>query len=230
MLGMLYPLRRHRLGAFSLLHWISILCLACAALIVLDRFGIHRIWSYPFLVLAVFLPIVDYLAYRQDYVSFTPGPQVSGARPLSAQTQLKVRATGLFEVEGKYRRHTWLEASYRTFPSREHAVIAICQPSTLLRICHSRSQDNGMWYIFCMPRALKNIQMGQIQFGRKRWPAVAMTHSLEVPGRIRRRRSRIQNEVVYLSCELDSDAALVAGDLQVECESGHPEEGEAGHG
>lgn len=216
MFGLLYSLRRHYLGAFSLLHWISILCLVCVVLITLEPLGIHRFWRYFPLLLAFLLPVVNYWGYRHDYVAFTPQHGNLEPLPLPSRSQLKVRATGLFEVEGKFRRHTWLEASYRTFPSREHAVIATCPPSAILRIGRSRKQDDGMWYIFCIPRAIRKVQLGQVQFGRTLCPAVALTHSFEVPGRFRRRRTRFQDEVVYLSCEQKKDAAILAGDLQAD--------------
>ncbi len=216
MSGILYPLRRHNLGAFSLLHWISILSLGGAALIAAGRFDLHRLWSGPLLLLAVAVPVADYLAARRDYVSFTPEPRVPEATRLSPQTHVKVRATGLFEVEGKFRRHTWLEAAYRTFPSREHAVIATCVPSMLLRVGRSRGQDHGMWYIFCLPQAIRNVQIGRVQFGRRQRPAVALIHTMEVPGRWRRKRTRLEDVVVYLGCERMEDALTIAGDLQVE--------------
>ena len=216
MFGILYPLRRHNLGAFSLLHWISILSLGGAALIATGRFDVHRLWSCPLLLLTVAIPVADYLAFKRDYVSFTSESHVPEATRLSPQTHVSVWATGLFEVEGRFRRHTWLEASYRTFPSREHAVIATCVPSTLLRVGRSRGQDHGMWYIFCLPQAIRNVQVGRVQFGRQQRPAVALTHTMEVPGRFRRKRTRLEDVVVYLGCERTADALAIAGDLQVE--------------
>lgn len=216
MSGVLYLLRRHHLGAFSLLHWISILGLGGGALIATGRFDVHRLWSCPLLLLAVALPAADWLAARRDYVSFTPETHVPEAARLSPQTHVGVWATGLFEVEGRLRRHTWLQATYRTFPSREHAVIATCVPSTLLRIGRSRGQDHGMWYIFCLPQAIRNVQVGYVQFGRRQQPAVALTHTTDVPGRFRRKRTRRENVVVYLGCARTADALTIAGDLQAE--------------
>ncbi len=214
--GILYSLRRHKLGAFSLLHWLSIICLGLAALITTAQFEIHRFWSSPFLLLSVAIPVLDGLAARGNYVSFTPVHQDLEVTRLSPQTQLSVRATGLFEVEGRFRRHTWLEASYRTFPSREHAVIAVCQPSTLLRVAHSSVLDNGMWYIFCQPSSIRKVQVGHVQFGQLLKPAVAFAHVLELPVRLRRNRTRLRETIVYLSFEKTADALVVASDLLAE--------------
>ena len=126
--GILYSLRRHKLGAFSLLHWLSIICLGLAALIATAQFEIHRFWSSPFLLLSVAIPVLDGLAARGNYVSFTPVHQDLEVTRLSPQTQLSVRATGLFEVEGRFRRHTWLEASYRTFPSENMPLSRFVSP------------------------------------------------------------------------------------------------------
>ncbi len=219
MSGILYALRRHHVGAFSLLHWVSLFSLGGAALMATERFDMHRLWSGPLLLLAVALPVADYLAARRGYVSFTPGPHMPEATRLSPQTHVAVRATGLFEVEGKFRRHTWLEASYRTFPSREHAVIATCPPSRLLWAGRSRREDQGMWYIFCLPQAIRNVHVGYVQFGRQRRPAVALTHNMEVPGRFRRKRVRHEDTVIYLGCAHTADALVIAGDLNAETPS-----------
>lgn len=214
--GILYSLRRHMLGAISLLHWISIICLALAALTATEQFEFQRIWSSPLLLFSAVIPTLDFLAARGSYVSFTPEHRALEVERLSPQTQVKVRATGLFEVEGRFRRHTWLEASYCTFPSREHAVIAVCPPSTLLWVAHSPRLDNGMWYIFCQPRAIRRIQVGEVQFGQQLKPAVAFTHTLEIPVRFRRNRTRMRDTVVYLGFEKASDALVVASDLLAE--------------
>lgn len=208
-----HALREYYLGALPLLHWLVLLLAAGAVAVGLDRIAAPRVLALPLGAAALGLWIMHARARQSHYVSFQPGASAPAPTPLAASQTVAVRATGVFEVENRCQAHTWLEGYYRTFPSREHAVIASLAPHRVLGWLRKRPQCQGMWYIFCLPPAVRRVQVGRIRFGRQVLPGVALTHWTQVPGKVRRNRRAPQASVVYLGCQDDADARLIAGDL-----------------
>lgn len=208
-----HALREYYLGALPLLHWLVLLLAAGAVAVGLAWIAAPRVWALPLGAAALGLWILNERARRRLYVSFQPGADAPAPAPLAASHAVAVRATGVFEVENRCQAHTWLEGYYRTFPSREHAVIASLAPHRVLRWIRRRPQCQGMWYIFCLPQAVRRVQVGRIRFGRQVLPGVALTHWMQRPGRVRRNRRVWQASIVYLGCQDDAEARLIAGDL-----------------
>lgn len=216
MFASLYALRRHYLGSLALLHWLSALLMLGGVWIAWGMRNTHPAWGLPLFAAALLLPTLDILGARRDYIRFTPENGSSTSRRLAPREEIPVQVTGLFAVEGRFRRHTALDATYRTFPTREHAVIACRQPTRLLGIAHSQSRDDCMWYIFCMPKDVLRVETGRVQFGRREIPAVALTCTMEAPVRFRRGRTHPRRETIVFGCKSKSDARRVAGDLQAD--------------
>lgn len=209
---LLHACRRHYAGSIRLLHWLVLLLGLCAAAIGLGFTELPRLLGVPLALGPLVLLGLDWHAHRQHYVSFQSNATVPVPAPLAPRQKIAIRATGLFESEDRVQSHTLLEGYYRTFPSREHAIIAISTPSTFLG-WGSRAVDDGMWYIFCLPEAIRSVQLGHIRFGRQQMPGVALTRRASRPGTIRKKRARHFDSVAYLGCQNDRDALLVAGDL-----------------
>lgn len=209
----LHALSHHYLAGMSLLNGTLGLGLICAAVIALGGSPLSRWWSVP-LALLLGLPwVMNAVARRRYYVAFRPGDHREETSPLPPHDKIPVRVSGIFEVDRRWRSHTWLEGYFRSFPSREHAVIALFQPSTYGIWGQSDVRDDGMWYIFCQPAAIVGVQIGTVRFGRESLPAVALTHRLEMPGRLRRKTLRMVETTAYLGCQSEADAARLAADL-----------------
>ncbi len=103
-------------------------------------------------VLLLAMIIVVNVAARRQFVVFNRDgstvPQSLSARFMDPMDKLSLRATGLFEVEGRAGRFTDLQATYRSFQTREHSVMAIVPPSRALLVGRWPDEEIGMWYIF----------------------------------------------------------------------------------
>ncbi len=213
MYHVLYACRRHYLGSFNLFYALLSLGGLGAVLIGLGVTPWPSSLGIPVALLPLLVLVLDFRARRQHYVHFTAdGPQAAPA-PLAPGRKLRMRATGWFEVEDKHQIHVWLEGYYRTFPTREHAVIALCAPTSLWGWGRSRSQDDGMWYMFIRPADVLEVQTGNLRFGQEQMAGVQLVHRALVPGKIRPQRLRQQNSVTLLGFPSSADALLAAGDL-----------------
>jgi hypothetical protein len=93
-----------------------------------------------------------------------------------------LRATGLFEVEGKAQRFTELPATYRSFSTREHALMAVVRPARRLAGLASWPEGEiGMWYIFVKSSELRQVQPGTLSFGRVQRPALRLLVAQVLP-------------------------------------------------
>ncbi len=145
----------------------------------------------------------DWWAKRQQYVIFVrkqaePPPPA----PLRPQDKVPLRATGFFEVQGKNQTFTELPAYFRTFATREHAVMAWSRPPRWLLIGSWPVEELGMWYIFFRPEAIRRVQGGLLRFGRRAYPALQVI----VEGEKRAR-------TIHLSFDSEEERRLVWADL-----------------
>lgn len=218
----LYACRRHYLGSFNILSTLLILGGLGAVLV---GAGITP-WPSILGLLIALLPLgllgLDLHARRQHYVQFTPDRAAVSPAPLAPGRKLRIRATGWFEVEDKHQIHVWLEGYYRTFPTREHAVIALCAPTSLWGWGRSRSQDDGMWYMFIRPEDILQVQSGDLAFGQERLAGVRLAYRALVPGKFRRKRLRQQDCIAYLGFPNRPEALLATGDLLYDAPSDQP--------
>jgi hypothetical protein len=159
--------------------------------------------------IAAILGAGPWLAQRHGYVAFRPEvvPPAAPASPLAPADKVPVRVSGLLGVEGRERVFAELPGYYRTYASREHAVLARKTPRRG-RIC--REDDPavlGMWYLFITPAALQQVDPGRLYFGRHARPALRLRY------RHRDRRGRETNAVAFLSFDDEADRRRVYGDL-----------------
>ncbi len=169
--------------------------------------------SLPFALLPLLGLAVDLRARQEHYVHFTPIATTLVPAPLPDGHKLWIRATGWFEVEEKHRIHVWLEGYYRTFPTREHAVIALCVPTSLWGLGRSRAEDDGMWYMFIRPEDILQVQIGDLVFGAERLAGVRLVYRTHIPGTFRRKRLRQQDCTTFWGLRTHQEALLVAEDL-----------------
>ena len=197
--------------AASLQRWLLVLLgvLAGAALLRLLPGG--PVLALLLLDIAFLLILGQAWARRRLYVHFRAdapdsAPEVlTGLRP---HDKVLVRATGLFSVDGAEAPWTDLIAYYRTFATREHAIMARRTPSRFLGFGECDPETLGMWYIFISPETLKGVTPGQLYFGRQPRPALRLDY-------LRRTlKGKVKPAAAYLSFESDAGRETVWADLR----------------
>lgn len=150
---------------------------------------------------------------RRDFVHFTPDAlSPVQPRPLSATAKIPLFATGLFGVERKERRFTWLPGFYRTFATREHALL--CQVHDHpTGFGDSPPEEEGLWYIFFTPPTIESVQGGTLAFGRNRRPALAVSYRHIPAGQKKTKSPTSRPETVYLAFQQHEDREMVLADL-----------------
>jgi hypothetical protein len=179
LLQILYILRRYHVMGAALQRWVAVLLLVAALLTALGLLPGGLAGAAICLALLLALFAGQRLAQRSQYVHFRPdspdAQPMPGAVPLNPADKLLLRATGLFEVEGKAQRFSELPAYYRSFSTREHAVMAVVPPARLLAgLVVWPQHELGMWYIFIKSTELRQVQPGVLGFGRATRPALRL--------------------------------------------------------
>ncbi len=63
---------------------------------------------------------------------------------------------------------------------------------------------------------MRQVRFGQVGFGKKNGPGLAIDHLLHLPKRGRFRPARTLHETTYLVCESAGDAARLLADLHLD--------------
>ena len=229
LLEIAYRLRHHRLGDWGLDRWGVTLAWGAAALILLAWVFRGRPvvppshWTLLALLVLIGLALLGLRegGAARSYVAFTPEEGLASpvGQALDPADKILIHATGRFEVAGKTRFFANLLAYWRSFATREHAVMAIVHDTRFL-VGRMPEADRGMWYIFFKPADIQQITAGQVTFGRERRPGLRVTcrHLPETSGdKKRRSRPRPTNVATYLSFKSDADRSLIWADLLADC-------------
>ena len=224
-----YVLRHYEVMGAPAQRWIVILLLLAALLLAIGLLPGGPAGGLAGLLLALALLAGQRLAGGRQYVHFRPEPAgqpAPAAAPISPAEKLIVRATGLFEVEGKAQRFTELPAFYRSFSTREHAIMAVLAPSRRLAGLANWPEDElGMWYIFVKSNELRQVQPGVLSFGRARRPALRLLVEQTLPDKNAvldawglqwgKDKSKLatRQQTIYLSFDGEAERARVMGDL-----------------
>ena len=211
--AVLYNLSRHEWGGAPLTRWLWI------ALIALG--GLWAIWLQPrwlgmavalLAVIALFIALA--FLRRADFVRFEEEPLPSVTpEPLSTNDKLAVYATGHFMVEGQYRRFAFLPGYFRTFATREHALLCLARDRRFLKVGRWPVLDVGMWYIFCTGSLIEQVRYGQLHFERQPRPAIAIDYRLTRPASGRLSGEKTLDETIYLVCTSEADTLRLLADL-----------------
>lgn len=223
-----HRLHRHHWFGAPLDRWLSVLIISIAGLMTIRWLpgGITGIVVCGVLVLILFM--LQTWAARNSYVVFrneaAPVRQMLGAPMLQPMDKLPVRATGLFEVEGKERAFTELQAYLRSFETREHVVMALVPPSIAFLLGRWPDHEIGMWYIFFKNTDLRRIIPGSLWFGRRKRLALRLHAEqqltspptpLDVWGGYRSGKPKIKTrqQTVYLTFDSEDVRQRVLKDL-----------------
>ncbi len=236
LLETLYNLRRYQTMGAPLERWIAIVLLLAALSMVAGLLPGGLPGALVGLVLTLALLVGQRMAQRRQYVHFRPkGPAaqpLSGAMPMNPADKLLLHATGLFEVEGKAQRFTELPAAYRSFSTREHALMAVVRPARLLAgLARWPEGDIGMWYIFIKSSELRQVQPGTLRFGRSERPALQLLVEQVLPDKNAvmdawglqwgsdKSKLNTRQQTIYLSFDGETERARVMADLMADWQS-----------
>lgn len=222
LLKLAYQLRLHTVGEWSLARWGIGGSLATAGAILslwyLRGRPAMAAWHWAVLsciiLAALGLAFLQRWADRRMYVAFVadPTPVAPAPRPLAPTDKVPLRATALFEVEGKTRFFADLVAYWRTFASREHAVMAIVHRSRFLLLGGVDGRYLGMWYVFFTPAMIEAITPGTVAFGATAQPALRVAYRF-TPSAVGRKPAAPIVRLVYLAFADDGARAQVWADL-----------------
>lgn len=207
--GLLYALGRARLGEAPLLRllWIlgALLALADAALPMPRGLWLGGAILFALLVLT----ITTWAGARRRFVTFSQGalPQLTPAALLPAD-KVPVWVTGRLSVEGRERDFTWLPGFYRTFATREHALLCLCRPRRLFGVARWPQAEAGLWYAFFKPQEMLDVYWGTLHFGKASAPALAVTHTPQHGAKKRR-----NPETLYIAAEDETLLRRILADL-----------------
>ena len=149
----------------------------------------------------------------RDYVQFLESaPPAVTPKPLAPSDSVPIHASGYFTVEEKSERFTWLQGYFRTFATREHAVICLVQPKRFL-LAEWPEKDVGMWYVFFFPKAVRKIRYGTVSYGRVTQTCLAIEHEIHIPKRGRFSRERTVQETILLASPAEEDTRQILADL-----------------
>ena len=218
-----YQLRTHYLGGWSLQRWATTLAFGAAALLTLQWVFRGRPptpwwhWLAPAAVVlgSLALSALGRWSASKDYVKFDTEPSATLPAPvaLSPSDKVSVRATGHFAVEGRAQDFADLQGYWRTFASREHTVMAVAPDSRFLVLGKLPEDLIGMWYIFFMPEAIRDVTPGQLTFGVDAGPALRVRYTRIEPNVNEKKRPRVIAETAYLKFADEEARNRVWGDL-----------------
>ena len=210
----LYALTRLQALGISLRRWLNLLLLAFAllwgVLALPGGWGVSLLWLSG----AAMLFVLMHTAQRRQFTAFRPHQQPPLApRRMSPAEKRAVYVTGALRVEQKVRTFTALPGFYRTFATREHALLCQVQARTVWSFAAWPEDEIGLWYAFFTPDHILDIQPGVQQIGRQTLPALAITIR---PAQTGAKRRQPAMEVLYLAFLDASDFAAVRADLMIE--------------
>lgn len=213
MTEILYRLDRYLLWGAPYSRWIQI---SLFLLMLLGAVGVLPGQFFTAFVLAATLIAFTLLLrfWRQrDFIEFEPlEPPTLSPVPLEPSDKLPVSVSGLFEVEGKEQRFTWLSGFYRTFATREHALICHVPPSQFL-LSNWINDDVGMWYVFVSNEKISEIVWGRLHFGSKEQLGVIIEYEELLPKKGRFSREKLVTYRVFIAAEEEGDAQRILADL-----------------
>jgi hypothetical protein len=201
------PLRRHLVFLLAAMAGI-------AALGVLPG----RWWTAGILLaLAVGITLYVRAWRKRDFVEFhaKTAPQPT-PQQLEPKDKISVHVTGYFTVEGKYKRFSQLPGYYRTFATREHALLCLIRDRSVFRLGRWPEEDIGMWYIFFRPELIQRIEWGELSFGPDTTTSIAVTYMLTVSPLDQEHKEFTVEETVYISAESESETVRILADLLYE--------------
>ncbi len=157
---------------WPLLRWLTLLS-------ALPFVGWLNGWALLlWLVAAIACKVWETLCQRNHFTHFVPHPDapLPAPQPLPPAHKIALYASGLLQVGQKAQRFAFLPGFYRTFATREHALLCQVRPRPIWRIARWPADEVGLWYAFWTASQLTAVTPGQIDNGQQHLPALAITY------------------------------------------------------
>lgn len=223
----LYALTRARWLGISLLRWLFLLLIGLAVVWPLSGFPGSWAVSLVWLIMAAVLGLTVRVQQRRYFTAFQAqkiAPRLPHA--LSPVDKRPVYVTGALSVQEKMRTFTALPGFYRSFATREHALLCRVQERRVLRIATWPEEEVGLWYAFFTSQQIISIQPGTQTIGRRLLPALTVTYWPTPPLAAKPRQPPAAT--LYLAFPNSDDHAAVLADLMVEWQPAAASEGHNG--
>ena len=173
----LYVADRMHVAGLSILRWVYILAVAGAIIWLLGRLPGSWLIAVLWLVSALALNGAACLARNTQYVTFT---QTTAQLPpgicLPASAKIPVYVTGCLSVEQKERTFAMVPGFYRTFATREHALLCRVDERRLWGLATWPEEEIGLWYAFFTPPQIIDISLGSLLYGAYTLETLAVTY------------------------------------------------------
>lgn len=214
--ALLYHLARRQLLGLPLIRWLYLLlCLTPLLMTLL----LPLPWSFvgglgPLLLIGLWL--WEWSARKQGYVRFTPlpAPPVT-PKPLPPKAKLPVYVSGLLAVENKARPFAAVPGFYRTFNTREHALLCRVRAQGITGLGAWPPDEEGLWYAFFTADHVHSVRTGIIAFDRTPMAGFAVDYTPPQPLDGKRRR-RPQRQTLYVAFPQPEDFQTALADLAVD--------------
>jgi hypothetical protein len=209
-----YRLNRHHFSDLPLARWIQIGLLALAGMVIIARLPAYWITAGVLIFLFLLFTGISIYWRGRNYIAFTetPKPAVT-PKALKPADKLPILASGYFSVEGKYANFTWLQGYFRTFATREHALLCLAQPSRFALLGQWPEKEVGMWYIFFRDQDVESIRWGEVSHGGEKLPGLAVDHQIFIPKQGRFDRDKTVHRTFYIACREETDLRRILADL-----------------
>jgi hypothetical protein len=151
------------------------------------------------------------------YVRFLPGDLPNAVTPvaLDADAKLPLYVSGWLTVQNKAQQFAGVPAFYRTFPTREHALLCRVRARTAWGVVEWPPEEVGLWYAFFRPEQIIAVRPGTVQFDQEALPGVVVDYRPTDPALLKKRR-QAQQTTVYLAFPDAMTRNDVLADLLVE--------------
>ncbi len=212
LLHILHQLDHHNWLDTSLFAWLVSLLLVFSPLPVQGVVPGGLLLSGCALAAVLLLLIGRWWGRRRYYVHFVPTPisvPADPPQPLWPADKVLLHVAGHLGVEGKEADFTGLVAYYRTFETREHAIMARQTPRRFLG-GKVPQRLLGMWYTFITPHELQEVQEGDVYVDARPRPGLRL-HIQRTNA-----KGKTRMETLYLIFATPEERARVAADLRLD--------------
>jgi hypothetical protein len=136
--------------------------------------------------------------------------------PLAPNSKLPVYVSGLLAVDTKVRRFAGLPGFYRTFATREHALLCQARPRRFLGLATWPEDEEGLWYAFFYAHQVRRLETGLIAFDQAQFPGLLIEYQPDKPLDGRARRGGPPRVTLYVAFPHAADYQTALADLMVE--------------
>uniref|UniRef100_A0A7C1JDQ7 Uncharacterized protein n=1 Tax=Caldilinea aerophila TaxID=133453 RepID=A0A7C1JDQ7_9CHLR len=210
----LYLLERAEFLGVPLIRWLYLALVGLALIWAALRLPGGWVMGGVLLAIVAGLHLLLRRARSRFFTTFVPEPTPSPPAQVLAPAQKRpVYVTGMLSVERKLRAFTALPGFYRTFATREHALLCRVRPRRVWAIAAWPEEEVGLWYAFFTPQQIIAIQPGLARIDRRKLPGLSITYR---PNEAEVQRKSSTPMTLYLAFVDENDRDAVLADLLVD--------------